>query len=356
MNRKDEINHKIEQIRRLFQEHGGGALWLRHTRNIAWLTGGADASIPVDGDHGMYSIVVTPDRCLIYTDNIEAARMRGEEHFEDLGFEYVEFPWHEPKTPDQLGLLSDDDPGMALALRELREVLLAGEQERYRALGQDAALALEDAVRAVEPGDTEFKIASRLDANCRAAGGLATVNLVGTDERINRYRHPLVTMKPVEKVAMVVVCMRREGLTVAATRFVHFGEIPLQRKEKVRKIAAIDAAVITATQPGRTLGEVFAELVSAYAAQGEAEQWRNHHQGGSIGYNSREKIAVPDDPTLIRVGQAFAWNPSIVGCKSEDTILLNAGGFEIVTTSGDWPMVGVEAAGQTILRPDILVK
>jgi Xaa-Pro aminopeptidase len=301
-------------------------------------------------------VVVTPDKRLIYTDNIEAARMRGEEHFEELGFEYVEFPWHQPKTPDHLGLLTDDDPGIALALQQLREVLLASEQERYRALGRDAALALEDAVRAIEPGDTEFRIASRLDANCRTAGGLAIVNLVGTDERISRYRHPLVTMKTVEKLAMVVVCMRREGLVVAATRFVHFGETPPELKEKARKVAAIDAAVIAATQPGRTLGEAFVDLVAAYDAHGETDQWRNHHQGGSIGYNSREKIAVPDDPTPIRVGQAFAWNPSIVGCKSEDTILLNAGGFEIITASGDWPQIEVEVAGQTIARPDILVK
>src|SRR5690606_17493248 len=101
-------------------------------------------------------------------------------------------------------------------------------------------------------------------------------------------------------------------------------------------------------------GEVFAALQAAYESQGEAEQWKLHHQGGAIAYQSRERIATPGDTTVIQVGQAFAWNPSIVGCKSEDTILLGADGFEIVTpASPGWSSVEVAIAGKTISRPII---
>jgi antitoxin VapB len=352
MNRLEEINVKHDQIRALLERRQADSLWLRRTRNLGWITAGADASIPADSEYGAYSVLVTREKRAVYTTNIEATRLHAEENFEALGFEYVEYPWHQPQTPAHTLV---DEGEVESDIQQMRWVLNAGEIERYRVLGQDAAAALDEAIRAIRPGDTEFQLAARLDAACRARGGLAVVNLVGTDERISRFRHPLPTHKRLDKYAMIVVCMRRGGLIVAGTRLAHFGALPPELREKAAKIAAIDAAVLAASRPGRTLGEVFADLQAAYAAQGETDQWLYHHQGGPTGYIARERVAAPGDPTVIRAGMALAWNPSIVGCKSEDTILVNEGGFEIVTAApAGWPMIAVEVGGQTIQRPGIL--
>jgi antitoxin VapB len=56
------------------------------------------------------------------------------------------------------------------------------------------------------------------------------------------------------------------------------------------------------------------------------------------------------------VGQAFAWNPSITGTKSEDTMILSSTGAESITTTGDWPMIPVPINGTTYQRPGILVR
>ena len=58
--------------------------------------------------------------------------------------------------------------------------------------------------------------------------------------------------------------------------------------------------------------------------------WRLHHQGGPTGYASREVIATPHTAVPIEVGQAFAWNPSITGAKSEETFVLTETGPEVV--------------------------
>jgi hypothetical protein len=50
----------------------------------------------------------------------------------------------------------------------------------------------------------------------------------------------------------------------------------------------------------------------------------------------------------------YAWNPSITGTKSEDTILVGPGSNEVLTSIPDWPMLIVEAKGQNIPRPAIL--
>jgi hypothetical protein len=56
-----------------------------------------------------------------------------------------------------------------------------------------------------------------------------------------------------------------------------------------------------------------------------------HHQGGMTGYTSREIIATPQTHQEIRVGQAFAWNPSVTGAKAEETFVLSEGGPEVIT-------------------------
>jgi hypothetical protein len=72
-----------------------------------------------------------------------------------------------------------------------------------------------------------------------------------------------------------------------------------------------------------------------------------------IGYIGRERLATPGDRTLLQANHALAWNPSIVGAKSEDTILINDAGFEVIT-AGDYPTIEVSVAGERIQRPGIL--
>ena len=64
---------------------------------------------------------------------------------------------------------------------------------------------------------------------------------------------------------------------------------------------------------------------------GFPDEWRDHHQGGSIGYQPRERVALPGDTTVIEAGMALAWNPSIAGVKAEDTIVIVDGVARTVT-------------------------
>ncbi|MCY4525240.1 MAG: M24 family metallopeptidase [Anaerolineaceae bacterium] len=355
MQGRDEVNRKHERLRALLAGHDAPALLLTQTRNLAWFSAGADASIPVDSDAGVWNALVTPARRDIVTNNIELTRLRAEDRLEDLGFGYQEYAWHgaAPQLPP--GSLVDTQPEVAAALLQLRLVLDAGEQERCRRLGEETAAALEEAIRAARPGDSELEIAARLDAACRRRGGLAVVNLVASDERIARFRHPLATQKRMQRLVMIVVCNRKWGLVLSATRLAQVGPLPPELRAKAQTVAQIDAAAMLATRPGRSHAAVFRDIQDAYAAQGEAGQWRYHHQGGTAGYNAREIIVTPGEESPVRAGSLYAWNPSIVGCKSEDTILVGDEGFEIITAAGpDWPMIRVEQAGQSVSRPGIL--
>jgi len=153
---------------------------------------------------------------------------------------------------------------------------------------------------------------------------------------------------------MLILCGRRQGLVCSVTRLVHFGPLPDEIRRKAEAAAKVDAALIAATRPGRILGKIIQEAAEMYARQGYPDEWRLHHQGGPAGYEPREYLARPTSTESIALGQVYAWNPSITGVKSEDTILIGEDENEILTHSPDWPVISVEVSGALIERPAIL--
>ena len=65
-------------------------------------------------------------------------------------------------------------------------------------------------------------------------------------------------------------------------------------------------------------------------------------------------VATPGSTDVVAVGQAYAWNPSITGAKSEDTILVGEKDNEVLTTISGWPVLSAAVDGQTMARPAIL--
>lgn len=57
---------------------------------------------------------------------------------------------------------------------------------------------------------------------------------------------------------------------------------------------------------------------------------------------------------LLAKHELDAWNPSITGIKSEDTVLVGETGNEVLTAIKDWPTLPVTVSGQTLARPAIL--
>ena len=119
-------------------------------------------------------------------------------------------------------------------------------------------------------------------------------------------------------------------------------------------MAQVDANFNAATRPGRKLCDIFDVAVESYRALGFADEWRLHHQGGLAGYEPREIVATPQSQYEVALGQAYAWNPSITGTKSEDTILVGERENEILTAIPGWPAIKVEVDGCTLERPAIL--
>jgi Xaa-Pro aminopeptidase len=367
----NEIEIKQQRLGEFLDRHGLDGVLLTRRDNFAWITAGRDNHIANNSPQGVASLLATRDgRRLCLANAIEAPRMKLEE-LVGTGIDTVSFPWFdataarkavEPIFGDQKIAADGERFGLPLlelpaAFNELRWSLTEAEIERYRNGGRRAAAAVERACRALRPGISEHEAAALLDFEIHRAGLNPLVTLVAADDRILQFRHPIPTERSVRDHVMLVTCAEWRGLISCLTRFVRFSPMPKDLAQKHQAVCNIDAAVNFATRPGRTLGEAFDDLRRAYAENGFADQWQLHHQGGPTGYNNREGIGTPGNPTRVRENQAFAWNPSITGTKCEDTVLISADRPPEVLTphSPDWPTTVGRADERVLPRADVLV-
>lgn len=354
---------RLDQIRGFLAAQELDALVLSLVSSFAWATVGHRSYVNTASSTGIGTLVITAESQYLVTNTIEAPRLEQEEGLAAAGWELRVAPWYErDDTVGQLvaGKRTGSDTPLAGA-RELsgelawqRLMLLPEEIERVRLLGRSCAEAMHAAIRSVAPGMTEYEIGAQLAYEAERRGAQVIVNLIATDERIFRFRHPLPTAKRLENYAMLVLCGRQNGLVCSITRLVHFGRLSDSLRVKADAVAQVDGAFILATQPGRTLDAIFADGQAAYAATGFADEWKYHHQGGPAGYEPRELIAVPGMAQVVAANQVYAWNPSIAGTKSEDTVLVGAGGHEVLTAIEGWPTQEIRVGGRSIARPAIL--
>ncbi len=197
-----ETQEKLSRVRELLARHALDAIVLDRVSNFAWLTEGSASYVNTASTFGAGSLLITPDKQYVLTNNIEAARMTAEEPVEGLGYELVADPWYGPTaTARQLlaskRLGSDGGrPGSVDLTAEIAALRLPRTQlelARFQQLGRACARAMDTAIRQVRPGLTELEIAGLLAGATYAQGALPIVNLIATDERIFRFRHPLPT-------------------------------------------------------------------------------------------------------------------------------------------------------------------
>lgn len=316
-------------------------------------------------------VVVSSDTAFLVTTEVEHDRVRDECDPAALGFELVAVPWFdggafvraaEEAAGAPAALLGSDghasfgvDVGDELV--SMRLALTAPERDELRSLGTAAAGALEDALRGWVPGEHDVDLQARVAAGLEAAGADAPVLIVGGDERVERYRHPMAIGRPIERLAMTVTVARRAGLHAAATRFASARRLDDGLAGLRSRVLRIDEAVLASSRVGATYGEALGALDRAYEAVGAPEAWRGHYQGGPIGFAQREFEIAPcqrdarwfEEP--VTAGHAVAWNPSLPGgAKVEDTYLVGDHGVERVTTTAGWPVEPDDPLG----RPAVL--
>lgn len=368
--RQAEFDAKLVKIRAYLQAHGLGGVVLSSQALFAWATAGGDNHVVLASEYGFARLLVTPERVTVLATNIESGRVSDEE-FKGLdvsGLEFRQAPWHADDSVAEIQRRMGSQPWAAdsdispVRLGEdflrLTYSLHENEIARYRKLGKDCSLAMEEALAAVRPGDTEYRVAGLVCQRMWDHGVRPNLSLVAADERAFNYRHPIPTARKLKRHLMAVLCGKRGGLILNLSRMLHFGrKLPADLRRKHDAVCAVDVALNTASRPGALVKVVFAAGVAEYERQGFRDEWQFHHQGGPTGYQGRSYLGTPQEERQVLEHQAFAWNPSIRGTKSEDTIIASAAGIEFLSApTKSWPAVAVRLGGKTYKRADIKLR
>jgi Xaa-Pro aminopeptidase len=372
VDKSEEIIAKTARVVDMLAANNLGGALISSQPNFSWLTAGGTNGVDLSREVGAGALLVRNDgKRFVLANRIEMPRLLIEE-LAGEEFEPVEFSWQEEKaSPTFLAALaltllskgaalgSDVDVGSEVlpvdaAVARCRYQLTTSEIARFRSLASDAAQAIGNLARVVAPGETEREIARRVTDVLAARDIRAVVNLVAADERIQKYRHPVPTDRQWDKVLMLVVCGRRNGMIASFTRIVCNGAMPDELRRRTLAAARVNAQLLSATRPTASGADLYRLAALTYTQEGYEGEEQLHHQGGATGYRTRDWLAHPACTEQVQLDQAFAWNPSITGTKVEETCIALADGVEVLTTTPDWPQIPVSVAGREYFSPDVL--
>jgi Xaa-Pro aminopeptidase len=366
-----ELDVKAERVARLARESNLAGILLATQHNFAWLTGGRSNRIDASRERGNGELLVAADgRRFVLANTIESGRVTNEA-LDGLDCRLIEYAWTDERADPSLSIrlaqraLGADAIGADVAaapakyleaqISRLRVPLVPEEVERFRALGRDAGAVVGGVIRTLQPGITEQEVAAVVGSALVARGIRPVVLLVGADDRIARYRHPVPTGRVWRDRLLVACCAERDGLVVALSRLLSGTPVDREMAARTRGTARVFAALLEATRATVTGARLFEAAASAYVRAGFPGEERLHHQGGAIGYRAREWVAHPASLDAVNPPQAFAWNPSITGTKVEETCLVDAEDrIEAITTSPEWPASIEEIRGAAVRIPAVL--
>jgi Xaa-Pro dipeptidase len=352
--------HSAERVAsEIRTRYEGRPLLLTTPGSVNWRTGGISDPIDLSASSDpVWTLDCDAGRVLI-TSEIEAPRLEADFSVREMGWDVFGAPWFDESVRRAFAtqyadapegdLLSDaGDIGVDVrdALVSARLVLSEAEQEDLRELGAAVGVALGAGIDAWRPGaSTDFDSAAAISMALESVGAHPVCLIVGGDGRLRSFRHPLAVGEVVHDAMMAVVVARRGGLHVAATRLA-VRDAGDEIITLTKTLGSIFDSVLDASVPGGSWGDTLVALADAYESAGYPGAWREHFQGGPIGFEQREFEIAPtqiDSPywSLIRRRHtAIAWNPSLSGgAKIEETYLVGDDGFEFLSATPGWPVV-----------------
>lgn len=351
-------------LRNWMASRGFDAVLISRRDHFAWLTAGGDSRVLNNTEFGFGHLLITPEKHYLLGHTMDALRLF-EEQAPGQGYELIQVRWYEGDPRQKAmelasGRVASDSgwPGTEEVSEQigwLHFPLSALDISRLRWLGRQAEIVIKEVANVVCPGMTEQEIASQFRAHFALLSIDLDVLIIGSDERIFNYRHPLPTQKPVERYVLLHPSATRWGLHANITRSLHFGAPTEEIARVYSAVADLEGQLLASLRPGLKFADILANQKKWYAELGITEEWRGHFQGGPTGYQVVDTNRCLGETEVVS-NQTFDWFITARGAKVEELSLLTEGGVEILSFGGNWPARQVNTPQGVIRVPDILVR
>ena len=338
MNRMAEIDRRHALVREFLERESYAALLLQQSANFAWLTAGTvNQRGGTTGATG--ALFVTPEARLIACSNANTSQFF-ESDVAGMGFQLKERPWFEPRPVMIADLCRGrrvaSDTGVngtnevSLLILGMRLPLSPYDFDPLRHAGRVLTHAIEATARAFSRGRTEAEIAGEVS-------------------------HRLIKHGVVQRYCTISAVGRYRGLHVGAARTVSLGDPPSDLLQAFEPAALIAATGMYFSQPEWELFEVWNRVRRLYEKTGVGSEWQQADQADVVEYEFGSIPLMPSSEFRLTSGVPIFWHPSVGPALMGDTVLVNATGTEIVTSTGEWPTVPISVKGVNIKIPGILV-
>ncbi len=361
----DESKLKKERLWRLLENKGLEGVLLNRRSNFAWFTGGGDNHVFLCSEIGAASLLILRDKTYVLAHSMDGLRLM-DEQVSGLGYELAQYYWFEGQNSQldrlvagkKIGSDTPSDRFVFLTDLDFRSLIFPLSSSEIK-MSRDIGRSWEDAILEVcsnlKPGITELEVAGRLMDAFTKREFTVDVLLVGSDQRLQKYRHCLPTSKKVEKHMLVHIAGRKNGLHANVTRIIHFGPVPdeIQRKQDV--VNQICSVLFSKLEAGYHYSALLKDIKKAYLEEGFGDEWKGHFQGGPNGYEPIYPMLADDPSAVLQNNETFDWLITLPGAKTEELSLLTETGVEIISLTDRWPGKKFSANGKTFIQPDILV-
>lgn len=359
-----EIAQKERRLWKGLREKQLDGVLISRRSNFAWITCGGDSHIFLASEAGAESLLITPKGKYLLAHTMDGERMMDEE-ITGQGWELKQYRWFEGRKAslDQLTRamqIGCDIPNPEFTFldeafwRSLEFPLLPAEVDRVREIGRLAEDAMYEVGGSIQPGETELEIGGKLSQAFIRRGMYSDVLLVGSDERLYKYRHCLPTTKQIKDLVLMHVAGQKYGLHANITRMVHFGPHSQDLNTRHYAVSYIHNQVLAHLKPGYPFRDLLQVIKDSYSEVGFPGEWQGHFQGGVAGYEACYPLILLDSGAEIGENEAYDWLITVPGTKSEELSLLTDQGVEVPSVVGKWPTLQFVTGGISIRLPDIL--
>lgn len=364
MKRGEEIKMKLKRVRELLKEKDLNAVLFKKQPNFFWITAGGANFVSIASEIGACSVLITEKEQYVIANMIEYPRIKDEE-LKGLDFKFITYEWYEDKELEIIKKIAGKNkigsdtyiPEFLLienSIKKLRYELTEGEIERYCYLGENLSNIVENTVFQIKKDMAEIEIAGMISKELWKCNIQPTGFMIAADERVSDYRHPIATEKRVKKKITVSVNARYKGLITTVTRMGYLGKIPDSLKRQYLDNIEIECIMMSETKIGEKINKPLLKAIEEYGKRGYKDEWKRHHQGGSMGYYPRDIRVTQTTDEIAYKNQAFCWNPTISGTKTEDGFIITEKGKIMITKPIIFPKLEIKVAGETFFRPDIV--